>query len=385
MRLRIAGRSDRTAGGVGLRNRTPMPRPAPRPAAVLLALLGAGCAAPGGEAGRYLAFQREDGGYVVAPRPRGTLGDLVTITGDEGGIRTGGIIVYQDDGTMDWEGGRALDVGYGVQDGVAVPLDEDGLVLWSFYGHLEDVAAQMPALGLPADDYFPLDAAWTPILPDLLLELLPKENAAYATGGHFFILLDDLVAKDVPLAANAGVIRHELGHAVFHVLTTGAVNRTPPFSVADTSVDSLYYSCLHEGFADIFASLSLDDPDWFEDSLPMTGRDLTGDWTVEDAEMPEHFHRTSGDDPLAIYDPYPLGTVFASTAWDLGEALGDPLAAWDVVLEGTRYWVEVDEPGDAWGLLEAWVEAADPGVATDTLCASIDARFGDLAEVEACP
>jgi len=351
---------------------------------VLPAVLALACGAPVGEADRYLAFQREDGGYVVAPRDRGTLDDLGAISGELGQISTGGIILYENGGLMTWEGGRALDVGYEVQDGVAVPLDEDGLVLWSFYGHLEDVAAQLPDLGIEGDRYFPLDAAWTPVLPDLLLELLPKENAAYATGGHFFILLDDLYDKDLPLVANAGVIRHEFGHAIFHVLTAGGVKRSPTLAAADPSVPSLYYSSLHEGFADTFATLTLDDPDYFEDSLPMASRDVSRDWTIADVELPERFARTSRDDLYAIWDPYPLGTLFAATAWDLRMALDDPSAAWDIVLEGTRTWVEVTTADDAWGLLNAWVKAAAPGSAATALCASVRTRFGDAIDVEAC-
>lgn len=366
-----------------------MPRLALRPVPAFQALpmlgLATSCGEPDLEADRYLAFQREPDGYEVAPRLVGTLEDLATITGRLGEVRTGGILLYENDGSMTLDGDRALDVGYDVQDGVAVPLDEDGLILWSFYGHLEDIADQLPALGLDGDVFFPLDSAWTPVLPDLLLELLPKENAAYATGGHFFVLLDDLFAKDVPLVANAGVIRHEFGHAVFHVLTSGGVHRRPPFAAADTSVPSLYYSSLHEAFADTFATLSLDAPDYFEDSLPMTSRDVRGDWTIDQVETPEQFHRTAGDDPLALYDPYPLGTVFASTAWDLREALGDPLEAWAILLEGTRIWVDLSTPDNAWALLDAWVAAAGQGVAAEALCASIETRFGDAVLVETCP
>jgi len=130
-----------------------MPSLARRPCALLAlpVLVATACGAPGGEADRYLAFQRQEGGWVVAPRDRGTLDDLATLAGSLGEVRTGGIILYEDDGSMTSRGGRALDVGYDVQDGVAVPFDEDGLILWSFYGHLEDLEAELAELGLDGD------------------------------------------------------------------------------------------------------------------------------------------------------------------------------------------------------------------------------------------
>ncbi len=353
------------------------------PPTLLLWPLCLACALDAPDAQQYLAFQLSDGQYVVTPRDKGSLSDLQILAGDLGQVRTGGYVRMEDNGDSFYEGGRQLEIAYQTQDGVAVPLDEHGLLLWSFYGHLEDLSLELPQHGLDPEVFFPLDAAWTPVMPDFYLEMLPKENAAYATAGHFFILLDDIIAKDVPLAANAGIVRHEFGHALFHWLSTGGVLASAPFGLRETE-SSLYYASLHEGIADSVAALTLDDPDFFAASLPMDERNLTGNWVVADVQLPAAYLENASDSLLDFYDPYPLGTVFAATAWDLREALGSPDEALAIVLDGVRLWVEPGEMGDAWGMLDAWVQAAPSELAFDTLCESVRVRFEGVHQVEAC-
>jgi len=349
-----------------------------------LPLLLAACAPP--EAARYLAWQRaQDGVYAVAPRDLGTLDDLAAVAGAMGTVRQGGQVMLEDDGGMAYTGSRALHVGYDVQRGVAVPLDGEGLLLWSFYAHLEDIAAELSDHDLDPAEYLPVDTAWTPVIPDVLLELLPQENAAYATGGHFFILLADLTDKEVPLAANAGIVRHEFGHAVFHRLTCGAPLAPPPYDTADESAGSLYYGSLHEGFADSFAGLTLDDPEFIAASLDLEERRLDGDQTLEGIELPEDFLASAEEDLLAIYDPYALGSVIAATAWDLRTALDDPDRALAVLIATTRAWTEAGAFGDAWGFLRIWAETAAPGEERDALCTALRTRFGEHAPAECDP
>jgi hypothetical protein len=232
--------------------------------------------------------------------------------------------------------------------------------------------------------FFPIDAAWTPVLPDAMLELLPMENAAYATAGHFFILLQDLISKDVPLAANAGIVRHEFGHALFHWLTTGDTLASAPFEMTEQTEASLFYSSLHEAYADSFAALTLDDPDFFAASLNMPARDLSGDHTVADVQLPAEFLAGADEELLAIWDPYPVGTLFAATAWDLRLALDDPHQALALLTEAVLLWTERGEPGDAWGLLDVWVALAPEGLARDSLCGSIEQRFAGAYSSASC-
>jgi hypothetical protein len=346
-------------------------------------LLGA-CAPP--QAGSYLAFRldTEDSGYVVAPRALGSLQDLRAVSGSLGAVRQGGLVTMESDGDTFYDGGRALRVGYDVGDDLAVPLDEHGLVLWSFYGHLEDLSAELPEHGFDPEVFFPIDAAWTPVLPDAMLEMLPMENAAYATAGHFFILLQDLISKDVPLAANAGIVRHEFGHAAFHWLTTGDTLASSPFDSVSQTEGSLFYSSLHEGYADSLAALTLDDPDFFAGSLNMPDRDLSGDHTVAEVQLPSQFLATADEELLAIWDPYPLGTLFAATAWDLRLATDDPDEALATLTTAVLHWTDEGDLGDAWGLLDTWVEVTQPGTAQDALCEAIAWRFAGAHTVSAC-
>jgi hypothetical protein len=354
---------------------------------VLLAIVASGATSgcTPGPADSYLAWQRKSDGYRVLPRDVGTLFDLSHLEGDVSSITAGGQFEQLDDGTLGYTGGRPLDIGWGLDGRTAVPLDQDGLILWSFYGHLEDVAFELATWGIDPDDVFPVPAAFTPVIPDLFLELQPEENAAYVTGGHYFILLEDLLSKDVPLAANAGVVRHELGHALFHLLTTGSVFRNPPFGGKDTSVRALTYASLHEGFADSFASLSLDDPRFLEASRALSGRRVDGSAVVSDVTLPEEFLAGSSHGALSIYDPYPLGTVYASVVWDLREALNDPHAAFDVIRNGTSAWVYQGDLGDGCGLLEAWVHATRIAEAKSALCHAVGWRFDGFCSVSECP
>ncbi len=354
---------------------------------LLLPLLACACT-PDGGALEYLTLQRTpEGPYVLAERPIGSMDDLAAVSGSRGRVWQGGIVIMEDDGDTFYEGGRSMRVGYDIPDSAtmtAVPLDEHGLVLWSFYGHLEDLAAELPDHGLDPEVFFPIDAAWTPVLPDMMLELLPMENAAYATAGHFFILLQDLISKDVPLAANAGIVRHEFGHAAFHWLTTGDTTASAPFDGVEQSEASLFYSSLHEGYADSFAALTLDDPNFFAVSLNVPDRDLSGEHTAATVQLPAEFLASSEEDLLAIWDPYPLGTLFAATAWDLRIAIDDPDEALALLTEAVLAWTNEGDPGDAWSLLDSWVELAPDGAARDSLCDSIAWRFEGAYSVAAC-
>ena len=352
-----------------------------RPAPLLLPLL---VACEPATADRYLAFQVAGEGYEVAPRDLGTLESLQEVSGDLGAVRQGGQVTMASNGDTFYDGGRAMRVGYDVDGDVAVPLDEHGLLLWSFYGHLEDLRAELPDHGFDAEVFFPIDAAWTPVLPDALLEMIPMENAAYATAGHFFILLQDLIEKDIPLAANAGIVRHEFGHAVFHWLTTGDTLASSPFDAVSQSEGSLFYSSLHEGYADCFAALTLDDSDFFDGSLNMPDRDLSGDHTVATVQLPSEFLATADQELLAIWDPYPLGTLFAASAWDVRLATDEPDETLADLTSAVLRWTDGGDLGDGWGLLDVWVQEVPTGTARDTLCDAIAWRFAGAHTVTSC-
>lgn len=346
---------------------------------MIFLLLLAACAPPPPTS--YLAWQVTGAGYDLAPRPVGAVQDMATLEGPWIQGHAGGEVVYLDDGDCAHEGGRPLHVQYDVQDNVAVPFDQQGLILWSLNGHLEDFSLDLVEAGLDDAGLLPVTLATTPVLPDLLLEMMPYENAAYATGCNVFIVLEDMINKDIPLAANAGVIRHEMGHGVFHVLTAGGVDAPGPFEAGDLSAGALYYASLSEGVADMTASLTLDDPDFIEVSLAMPERDVSGDWRASLVTLPEEFLEEEGDSVLPLYDPYPLGTVFAATAWDLRVATDDPQGTWLLALAAVELWMEGGDPGQVMGFLDALVALApEPQV----VCDSVATRFAGVYEVAAC-
>ena len=85
---------------------------------------------------------------------------------------------------------------------------------------------------------------------------------------------------------------------------------------------------------------------------------------------------------LELYDPYPLGTVFAATFWDVREASDDPARTARLLLDAVEDWDP--DPASLHGrdLLAAAVDVS--GVVRVALCASIGARFPDDYWPAAC-
>jgi hypothetical protein len=330
-----------------------------------------------------LAYVRDEdaAGYTIAPRALPELTDPRTMSGTLGDVRHGGRIVGT--GTAEhYTGGRALTVRFVEKDGVAVPLDQDGLLVYSFYGHLADAVNELDAHGVDTSPIFPIDLAWNPAVSPLL-ELSPADNAAYAIGANLFLLLPDGDDRDVPLLANAGVVTHELGHALLHLLMVGDPLMDPIVTDA-TTLSGMWQASLHEGFADSLAVLLLDDARFLDASIVMPAREVDADAALTTALLPNPLALEGS--LLPVYDPYPLGTVFASVVWDIRLATDDPGATLDLLLRGVRAWAPEDE-GDIEGgaFLSALVGAADPGLQYDAACAAIGARVGDLLVVDGCP
>lgn len=348
------------------------------PRVLLLPLLG-GCTSITTD--NLLTWVRaSDGTYSVGPQAvpdiedalhmRGALGDVthggrIRTNADGSGAYTGGVdlTVHAEQLTMDMDGASAQ---------VAVPLDEDGLLLYTFYANLAAVRAAVEERGVDTEPIFPMAAAWNPAVSPLL-EFSPADNAAYATGANTFMLLPDGGNRDVPVLANEGVIFHEFGHAVFHLLTTGDP-ASPPLAV-DTAKESYYWQAsLHEGFADTQATLLLDDPGFIDASLDMPDRHVDDDHAV----VTEDMLPANRLDPL-LDDPYPLGTVYASFAWDLRVA-SDPDTAYQVVLDAIRAWAPASAADvDGTTYLAALLQSASDAGLGDAACASNSARFALLA------
>jgi hypothetical protein len=249
----------------------------------------------------HLAYEYlGEGIHQVSPVQTRALTDTVHVDGELGTASLGGRLLQTSDG-LSWQEGAKVTLDYVVDDGVFVPVDDQGLVLLSFYHHLADIRDDLSGRGWQSDmdAIFPVTAiTWTP--EQLVGAATPVENAAYLSGGiNAFILYED-ANNNIPLGAHAGVVRHEFGHAWFQVLMEPivdlALNGTP-------AVEDL--RAVNEGFADMVAILSLNDPL----AIPFAERN------------PRLAHTTDGYQ--GVDDPYSLGVVFAGFAWDARTLSGD--------------------------------------------------------------
>lgn len=325
-----------------------------------------------GDATFMLVLDRQDDGtYAASPQLVPELEDRERLDGLLGQGWRGGQLLM--DG---YQTGAPLHIDWTVQDDTAIPLDEDGLILWSFYHHLAGARRDLMIREYDTEPLFPVDIAWNPVS---VLDFSAAENAAYASSLQTFVLFPELIAKDVPLAANAGVVRHEFGHLWFHHITTGDMYAEPPWMQAGDAVRAL-----NEGFADSVASLLLDDPRFIEASLNMPERDVSGDW-VSDGLYP-----TGDETLLESYDPYPLGTVFAALAWDVREA-SDPDTALVCVVSALQSWsAENTAAGEGWSDVDRYAfllvqSAIFQGEETgQAACSSLRGRFPQVEPPERC-
>ncbi len=319
----------------------------------------------------FLAWVEGEQGYAIQARPIQDLEDSLHMKGSLGQITYGGHVPLTGDR---YTGGQTITVYYDLHDGVAVPVDVDGLLLYSFYANLGDAKRWVEARDQSLDEVFPLPLAWNPGVSPLI-EFSAADNAAYAVGNNFFVLLPDGRHRDVPLLANRGGIAHELGHAVFHLLTAGGP--FAPMLVEDpTSNAGRWQSSLHEAFADVQAALLTDDPAFISASLDMPARDLSLEHVMSEAILPDNGSQF-------LYDPYPAGTVFASLLWELRVQTDDADGTYRLLLNTARAWRPETVDGASW--MEALLGQADPDQ-REILCEVAIQRLGDFWESSgSCP
>lgn len=337
----------------------------------MMVLLALACT-PAERPERLLVMTREDGVYGLYPRTVPELTDPRWMSGDLGQGYAGGafeIDVFAEDLAMTYRQGGRIDVRYGVEGDLGVPLDEDGLILWSYYNTLSEVRAELEAHGQRVSPIFPIDFAYQPV--SVQFDFTGGENAAYAGSGlHLFILLPDVLEGVIPLGANPGVIRHEFGHAFFHLLTVGDPYTAAPYDDVEAGFTGV--RSLNEGFADMVATLTLDDPTFIELSLPtMSSRDVTSDW------------QATGD-LYGSSDPYALGTVYASFAWDLRQLTGDPWATMGAAIAALERWAEEEAWADTDRWAELLVDEAEALGVQEDLCAAFTQRFPEHVGAEGC-
>ena len=237
------------------------------------------------------------------------------------------------------------------------------------------------------DSILPLHTAISPVISDLTLAFLPMENAAYVPTLHHFLLLTDAIPKDVPLAANKGVVAHEFGHALFHYLTTGGTT-TPRLLEMDAEGYESVYS-LDEGLADVLGYLVSNRPDFIADSLTDQDRALDTEHLASDVSP------LPGEDDeeslLPSYNPYALGSVFAATIWEVDVELNNRSRILKWIVATTQEFarqISSQERADDTTLgmqwLDVWVDLAESDMEKQLACDAISARWTDVYEVATC-
>ena len=346
-----------------------MPHDPPPPGCQTLAALLLACSPELPDQPLTVLTREDDGTYVLAAREIPTLNDPVRLEGDLVHGWAGGTLKL--DG---YQHGAPLRIdALTLPDDSLLATDEDGLVLWSFAAHLGDAVQQLDERGFDTSPIFPVTVAFSPAS---FMDFAAVENAAYVLGQRTFIIYPDAL-DNIPLAGNAGVVRHEFGHAWFELLVSGESGGAIPWINASADGGSEIRS-LNEGFADTVAATLLDDPRFIDASLVLPERDLTQD-TVATGLYPD-----SGDDPLAplTYDPYALGSVYAAFAWDVREAT-DPDTALALAVGAVQAWGEDGVWEDADRYVLHFIDLAD-GPARDAACASAAVRFPHLTSPD-CP
>ena len=344
----------------------------------------AACSAPS----QFQTIDLVNDDYDVIERPIDTLTNPDSMNGDLGTLYVGGIFeIDWATSNLTYDQGRPLRVQYQTIDGVAYPIDRDGLIAFSYYAHLEDTVQFLEQTETEWNGLLPMDTAISPIISDLSLAFLPMENAAYVPTIHHFLLLTDAIPKGVPLAANKGVVAHEFGHAIFHYLTTGGTTNDRLLPVDAKGFNSV--SSLDEGLADVLGYLVTGRADFIGDSLTEQDRALDGEHLAIEVETLPVDHTDDG--LFSAYNPYDLGSVFAATVWEVADSMNDPIRMLNWIVESTRtFGQEVLQGqrednlnlGMQW--LDIWVSKASSTEDHLLACSAITSRWTEVYEVAAC-
>lgn len=343
-------------------------------ARVAPALVALGACSPDYAGPIAVLARADDGSYGMASVEIDGF-DAARVAGPLGTGRRGGALTlsgYHRGGDVTVHATRA--------DGTWIPDDEDGLVLWSFYHDLDEAQrALTDEAGADLSPVFPVDIAWNPAS---IYDFAAAENAAYASGLRLFLLMPDAL-DGVPLPANAGVVRHELGHAWFEVLVTGTAGGPDP--TANAGARGIAASrALNEGWADTVASLSLDDPDFIGPSLHIPERVVGNPAAIAASDVYPPADITDLDVVLGVWDPYVLGSVYASFAWDVAVITGD---RWATLRSASEAVGDYGAAGD-WEDTDAFVRGIlerVPSAHLTAACADAGLRFPEATLEPACP
>ena len=223
-----------------------------------------------------------------------------------------------------------MSASYIVDDGVVISSDFDSLLMLTAYTHFEEAMLHFRSIGvsLPADPP-PIDYKPT-VNGGVAFGFPSTDNAAFFSLTDSFVLLPMSVFQDIPFAMNTGVIAHESSHRVFYYQALGGQMFSAIYAhQSDPSAQNNFNRAksTDEGLADFFAASMTGDPLFIAKSMTpyspslyasiWQDRDLTRAWTLDSAWL-------NGDQPVVqgTYNPYPPGTVLASSLWSIAQSAG---------------------------------------------------------------
>lgn len=280
------------------------------------------------------------------------------------------VVRITDDGDVSFEGGAAPSILFTESEGTVIPEDWDSLTLLSYYHHLERAVTYFrDTLGFTETD------AMVPLPSYYRLEfgidqnvVGATDNAAYAPTAHSFLLFDSFFFQELPLAMNDGVVTHELAHALFHRVMNGDERFPIEYRELWGPGPVAHLGSLHEGQADVFAGMMLDDPNFFRFSLPtdLVDRDMSVERTLSEGQL---FNLDQGGAEV-----HEIGAVIASAIWAFSETAGRQRTA-ELTLQAEQDMVsELNGSFQIGDFLDAFATAGTPAETT-AACSLFCDRF----------
>lgn len=293
------------------------------------------------------------------------------------------VVRITDDGDINFEGGAPPSILYTESDGTIIPEDWDSLTLLSYYHHLERAVTYFrDTLGFaPTDEIVPLPSYYRLEFGIDQNVVGATDNAAYAPTAHSFLLFDSFFFQQIPLAMNDGVVTHEFSHALFHRVMNGD-ERLPIEYREDWGPGPIaHLAGLHEGQADVFAAMQLDDPNFFRFSLPanLVDRDMAVERTLSEGQL---FNLNNGESA-----PHEIGAVIAAAIWEFSESAGRQRTAELTLQAELDMLPELNGSFDIGDFLGAFADAGTPTEKTAS-CSIFCDRFDvmkDRIPACACP
>lgn len=349
---------------------------------------------------QVIALDAPAGEYTLAVRELLTLENARTLEGSSVRMRGGGAVVLEDtliDGDLSGQteeelaevqlvnGDRAIQAQFEIENGVLIPTDWESLIMFSFYHHLEAGRAFFAELGVPASALGPVTTYFNIRVTSLLFfwgAPLITDNAGYTPIADAFLLFPSLILSDsIPLAANEGVVVHELSHAIKHRMLHPN-KKLPPYVTEKWTVSaSNAYRSDDEGIADFFAAITTQQTNFIAPSLDLPELD-------RDLSQPRNFTSElfeAQNTKIENYDPYPLGSCLAAWLWSIGENQNDRLRVGKAVIDAFQTMESILNTDYSLAQLLNHIVAHLENEDKERACTLLDSRLeGQFREVPQC-